>query len=714
MSKLIKIVLCLMFVTSVVNAQQKTYKVSGVVLDSATNKPLQGVYVTNGNDGNQTNSKGEYILENLKFGKAVLQTMYFEDYFISTKILNLTKDTVVNFKVRQKILKMDEIVVTGTRTEKRLSETPVLTTVISSRELVSSGATSVSEALQDNIPGMIISDGAMGTSVNIRGLNTRYVVFMVDGERLIAEGAGGSVNLDQVDVDNISKIEVVNGAASALYGSNAVGAVINIITKKPVHKFQAGTNVSYENHNTLRARANVGFKHNKFSGTISGLRSSSDGFGSVEESGAMAAKYVDYGANLKLGYNPTERIDLNVTGKFFSHETFSFPGTVDVYHPKKYTFGGGFNGGYKSKDDRNNLRMSVNFDNFVDYKILEQLDNEKKKENEIYYLSARAVNNFKPIERLEIVGGIEFNQESNFSKTTLGKDPITKLIEDYNIFAQADYELLKDFDIVAGARYTYNSQFSSAFSPKVSLMYSIKGLSLRAGVGTAFRAPTIKELYYNFDHQGMFWIFGNPDLKAENGLYSSFTAEYNKGTFNVSATPYYNEINDKITQYTVIKELESGNEVKELHYKNISSATLMGIDISASYTFFNQLELSANYSFCDAVDNSTALQLPNNVKHSGTVGLTWRYRIAGSPFSVQFDGRITSPRLYSSSDSDGNVVTETSKGYNIWKAVLVKPFRINKHTLELTFKVDNIFGFSDATYLNTGTMYMIGIRYAFK
>ena len=415
LKKLQKLFTLSIFIFSVsAHAQTTGFTITGIVVDSISNTPLSGVYVTSPTQGGQTNSEGRYQIQNVKSGRVVLKTMYFESHNIETQIFDLTSDTVINFKLHENSMKADEVVVTGTRTYKRLSETPVLTTVVNSLDIKRSAATSVAEALQDNIPGMIVSTGSMGTTVNIRGLNTRYVVFLVDGERLIAEGAGGSINLDQIDVNNIQKIEVVNGAASALYGSNAVGAVVNIITKKPFHKFQAGANIVGETNNTLRTRANVGFKQKNFTGMASGFRNASDGFES-KEGRAGATKYEDYGANLKLGYMPTEGLNLNVNSKFFSHETFNPDGSLNVAHSLKYTIGAGFNGDYTTKNKKNITRFSVNYDKYLDYNVLEMRDDELQRENEIYYLSTRAIHTFVPNDKLEVVGGFEFNQESNFS-----------------------------------------------------------------------------------------------------------------------------------------------------------------------------------------------------------------------------------------------------------------------------------------------------------
>jgi outer membrane receptor for ferrienterochelin and colicins len=292
--------------------------------------------------------------------------------------------------------------------------------------------------------------------------------------------------------------------------------------------------------------------------------------------------------------------------------------------------------------------------------------------------------------------------------------PATKRLDDVNAFAQGQYQLLSNFDIVGGMRYTRNSQFGSALTPKLTLMYSIAGFKFRGGVGAAFRAPSIKELYYDFDHQGMFWVYGNPGLKPEKGLYTSLSAEYTKGSFNASVSGYHNKIGNKITQYDVI----TAQGMNEKYYKNVSSATLQGIDISISYVALRELTLKANYSYCDAIDNSTGLQLESNVKHSETLSATWNGNLWKSPFSLQLAGRLNSPKLYQqmTTGADGNPQADLtrSKPYSIWKVALVKPFSFKDHTVELTAKVDNIFNFQETSFINPGRQYLLGLRYNFK
>ncbi|MDR1226243.1 MAG: TonB-dependent receptor [Prevotellaceae bacterium] len=663
--------------------------------------------------GTTTDEKGEFSFEAPagKYTMVVYSIIAHAQEFPVT-IKSDAENYFSDLKIIEKAQDLEDVVVTGTRTEKRLSESPILTTVIRDREMYKAGSVSMLESLQDNIPGIVITPNGMGNNMRIKGLNSRYILLLVDGERLVSEGAGGNINLDQIDVSTIKRIEMVDGASSALYGSNAIGAVINVIAKEPVHKIEIGANQSLENYNTLRTRVAAGTAQKKYLINTGFFRNSSDGFDN-EESGASAARYTDYGGSLKLGYKPTVKSAIAISGRYFQHETFNPDNSMSVKHPFSQNLTIGANGGLISPNDKNRFKVSVNFDKYFEADILEKKNNERKLKNTVSYISSRITNAYTLSEKWEFIGGLEYNYEYNYSTTTLGHEPTSKSVDDMNAFGQAQYNPFKNFNIIAGGRYIYSSQFGSEFTPKLSLMYSIAGFQLRGGIGTAFRAPSIKELYYDFDHQGMFWVYGNPDLKPEKGLYPSFSAEYTNGSFNASVSGYHNEIDNKITQYDVINE---GRDEK--YYKNVSSATLQGVDVSIAYTLFRKLTLKGSYSYCDAVDNSTGLQLPSNVEHSGAAAATWNGSIFKSPFSLQFSGRLNSPILYQEmvTGSNGNQVAEKkeSKMYSIWKLTLVKPFNFKKQLLELTFKVDNIFDFRDTAFINPGRQYLAGIRYNFK
>ena len=689
----------------------QTHTISGSVLDASSLQPIKGVYVTTGQQGAQTSSSGQFSIANVPAGEVRLSTMYFSTHSSDQREFTLRGDTTITLYIEEIGLGLDEVVVTGTRTERRLSEVPVLTSVIRHHEIQRAGSTSAMETMLDNIPGIVTTPNAMGNNMRIRGLNSRYILFLVDGERMVSEGAGGNINLDQIDVNSIDHVEVINGAASALYGSNAVGAVINIITKKPRHGLEASASVQAESHNTWRYKVDVGSRHERLQARASAFRHTSDGF----SDGHYAAPYADNGANLGLGFNPHKTLEIKLNGRYFGHETFNPKTSSAVTHSRTHKITMGASAEHRTTGGRNTLRLSVNMDKYIDHKIYERLRDSTGRENEANYVSTRLVNTFRASERLELVGGLEHNYEGVFAIKTLGPTPTNRHVNDLSAFAQAAWTLLPQLELIGGARYTYNETFGSAFSPKLSAMYELGHTKLRGSIGTAFRAPSIKELYYNFDHQGMFWVYGNPDLKAENGLYTSLSAEYTHTPFNASVAVYRNHIDNKIMQYSV---LDTATRKQNQYYTNVSSATLQGVDVNLAYTLLRQVVLKGSYSFCDARDNATNLQLEGHVMHSATSSITWNGKVLNSPFSLQLAGRITSPILYheqvSNPDGTTSSTKEQSKPYNIWKVVLQKPFRLRKHTLELTLKCDNLFGFADNSFVNPGRQYMAALRWAFK
>ncbi|MGE4433965.1 MAG: TonB-dependent receptor [Bacteroidales bacterium] len=693
-------------------ALAQTYTIHGYVKDLDTGEPLPGVYVTTGTQGNQTNSKGFFQLKDVPRGSVEIRTMYFSSYSGVKESLELTKDTILHLNLRESPLPINEVVITSSRSDKRLAETPVLTTLIREQEIRKSSAVNVMEALQDYLPGIVTSANAMGNNLRIKGLNSRYIVFLVDGERMVSEGAGGNINLDQIDVNSIKRIEIINGAASALYGSNAVGAVINIITKDPVHPMEGGANISLESNNTWKMKVDAGTKRDQWNARINAFRHTSDGFG-ADGSGPYAAKYADLGSGLKMGAEPSDRLKWTLDGRYFRHETFNPENSMNRTHPLTHTYSVGGTSTYKTDNELHSLKLSAQYDRYLDQDVLEQ-SGKQVTANRASFGNLRLTDAYVSGAFWEWITGLEYNREVNYAEKTLGVLPTTKSLDDYNAFMQVEFAPSDVFALTSGARLTYNPEYGMAFTPKISGLYRLNDWTLRAGVGTAFRAPSIKELYYDFDHQGMFWVYGNPDLESERGVYSSLSAEYSIPTFNASMSVYWNEISNKITQYDQI----NSQGALEKYYRNVSSARLRGVDVSLSYVLLRDWVLKGNYSFCDALDQSTGLQLSSNVKHSATMGVTWNGKLKRSPFSVQLAGRMHSPKLYQelTTDADGveTVSLSESKPYSIWKLVLVKPFRLEQHTLELTLKADNIGNFKETSYINPGRQYLIGLRYAFR
>ena len=685
------------------------------LLEKSTNNPVHNAHLTwksldnSGENGfGITNEKGVTQISDISGGKVVVnitsvgyKTLQDTIDLQSTRTLHLDVD----------ILNLDQIVVTGTRTPKRLADVPVQTMVIPEIDIRRAGTVSPLEILEDNVPGLVTSSNGMGNNLRIRGLNSRYILFLVDGERLVSEGSGGNINLDQIDFNSIERVEVVNGAASALYGSNAVGAVINFITKAPANKVEGSVNTSFQSFNTSKIQANFGSNQGKITLGANMFRNNTDGYNISE--GSLSKPHTDYGTGLKMSVNPTERVSVDLNGRFFQHEVFNFPGTMNVKHDLERKLTAGAKTNFLSENNRNNLTASINFDKFFRYDVLELKNDFLEKQNDITHISGRIVNTHFADKKWDFVSGLEYNFESisTDSSRILGPLPAVKSVGDANIFMQWQGRFIRNMELVLGSRYTYNEQFGSAFSPKVSAMYKAGRFTMRAGVGTSFRAPDLKELHYNFNHNGSFWVHGNPDLVPERGLYNSAGIEYTRGSLNMSVSGYHNQIRDKITSYRVISDTGQPDR----YYQNVSSATLQGIDLNVSLVVLQDFILKSTYSYCDARDNNTGLQLTSNVNHSATFSLLWNGEVMKRPFSLQFSGRMTSPILqqYMEEDESGNPVVAdfSSDPYNIWKVTFIKPIRINEHLFEVTLKVDNLFNFNDIYFTNPGRQFLAGLRY---
>lgn len=165
----------------------------------------------------------------------------------------LLESVIVNAQAdRDSINEIEEVVVTATRTNKTLKDVPIITRVIGSEEIKRTDATNLQDLLQQEIPGAEFSY-TMGSqpSLSFQGFNGKDVLILVDGERLAGETLD-NVDFTRINMDDVEKIEIVKGASSSLYGSNAVGGVINIITKQPKNPWDITLNAKYGAHNEQR------------------------------------------------------------------------------------------------------------------------------------------------------------------------------------------------------------------------------------------------------------------------------------------------------------------------------------------------------------------------------------------------------------------------------------------------------------------------------
>lgn len=272
---------------------------------------------------------------------------------------------------------LDEVVVTGTRTPKFLKDTPIQTRVINAKEIARLDATNVQDLLQQELPGVEFTYAMnQQTHLNFSGFGGQGVLFLVDGERLAGETMD-DVDFTRLSMDNVERIEIVKGAASALYGSNATGGVINIITKKSQKPVTLNVNARYAKHNKQRYSGTFGLngKHwnNMFTVNFNRMDNYDVHSASNPITRIISTVYGDKTINFKdqLVWSPNKNFHLSGRAGYFFRETVR-----SADQPERYRdFSGGF-GLQWNISEHDDFQASYAFDQYdkSDYQRITKLD----------------------------------------------------------------------------------------------------------------------------------------------------------------------------------------------------------------------------------------------------------------------------------------------------------------------------------------------------
>lgn len=608
---------------------------------------------------------------------------------------------------------LDEVVVTGTLTPRLLKNSPVLTKVISGNDIRESGATTVLEALENFVPGVNFTPNPMGDNIQIAGLDNKYILVLIDGERLVNERTE-NVNFSRLNTADVKQIEIINGASSVLYGSNAIGAVINIITSDVNKPVQGLVRVRHSSYNTYTGDASVGFKIKDFSSKTSLSAKNSDG------NKVNMYPFSDYSLSQVFKYKFNDKFDAELKGKYFKNEIW-FLHKYQTRIDENYTLGGKASYAFSAQ---NKMILSGNTDKYDGNQIFKQRNDSSVHANGSQYSTIRLVDAWDASDKIQVVSGAEINMENTFSYNQFGFDPEERDASNWNLFTQGEFKTDNGLEALIGARYTNHSQFGAYLSPKISLMYRLNNFRFRSNISNGYKTPTLKELYMNFPHKIgddiPFWVIGNADLVPEESWYKAISAEYIDDNINISVNIHDNTITNKINTILVLNE-EMDNR-SEMRYENVDDAQITGFDLSVQWTLLKYFQIKGAYSFANSIDKATNRQLGGTGKHNGTLNLVFRQNnipllssAAKTPYSLSLTVRAASPRINYSESDDG--LTETpSDGYFIGNLVYNQQFPICKNLKgDFQFGINNLFNYEDKSLLsmNLGRTYFasLGIRF---
>ena len=619
-----------------------------------------------------------------------------------------------------KCVEMEQVVVTGTRTPKLLANTPVLTKLITASDIAKADATNLRDLLQQVLPGVEFSY-AMNQQVhmNFSGFGGQSMLILVDGERLAGETMD-DVDFSRLCMDNVDHIEIVKGAASALYGSNAAGGVINIITKNGIRPFALNLNARLGRHHEQRYGLSWQQGAGRWSNLLTVNRNSSDNYdvhnGDNPVTRVVATIYGDATWNFKeqLSYRPSEKLSLTGRAGYFYRQLVRTSETPERYRD----FSGGLRGIWKP-DTHNSLDLSYAFDQYdkSDYQRITRLDirDYSNVQNSLRLLYNHT---FGSDDVLSL--GADYMHDYLFNTNLEDR---TRRQDSFDAFAQYDWNVSQQWEAVGALRYDYFSDGRiSRLTPKVSVRYQpVRNLNFRASYGMGFRAPTLKEKYYNFDMAGIWIVEGNPALKPEVSHNFNLSADYTHRHYNFTLAAYYNRIRDKIATGAPFYKNPS-DRIPHLPYLNLDDYSVSGGEATAQARWPNGLTARLSYAYTherlpkDKNSNAVNNQYIPARKHSMTGHIDWDRQFSTAyGLNIGLDGRFLSAvdnqEFVDYYDISKGIRTIHYPAYALFKLSLVQ--RIGK-AVKASVILDNLFNYKPEYYylncpLTDGTNLMVGL-----
>ncbi|MFW6294234.1 MAG: TonB-dependent receptor plug domain-containing protein [Halanaerobium sp.] len=500
---------------------------------------------------------------------------------------------------QEEVLELDEVVVTASRYEESIMDTPVSIEVISQEEIEESTASNLAELLRD-AGGVHIKDKGglvLQKDVLIRGARQDQILYLIDGQPYNSP-QDGVIRLEDIPISIIERIEVLKSSGSSIYGANALGGVINIITKDAGDLKETTVDLGIGSYDTRKFNISTAYNWDKASFLFSydNLRSDTHRDDPDQESALNRDNYF-----IKYGYDISDRTSLNLSFKHNSTES-DYPGSDGPDD-------------YGSRDDQdNNISLSLNQNLKEKDRALTIYNNDRN----LYDLTAGGWETDIEIDKR----GINLN-ETNYSfdshilnygleitedKVTDNTTDTDNVQENINkaLFIQDNFSLNDKNTIIYGARYDDHEEYGSQISPRIGYIYNInKNLNLNLSAGESFRAPTFQDLYGSG---------GNEDLEPEMSRNYEIGLKYLDELCRRELVFFRRDITDMI---------EYQGEPPTGEMVNIDSASINGAELLAERKFFEVWELGLSYTYLDAEDDDTGEQLTDMPYHDLNFNLSY-------------------------------------------------------------------------------------------
>ena len=628
-------------------------------------------------------------------------------------------------------VELEPVVVTASHSPKALKDAPVVTRLITLHDIKITDATNIQDMLTQEIPGLEFGFAmSQETSLNMSGFGGNAVLFLVDGERMAGETMD-NVDYNRMNLDHVGRIEIVKGASSALYGSNAVGGVINIISRENLEPWIANVNTRYNSFgnewrngasfsfNTEKWNSQTCFQHTKIDPVDLPKPYSSEEIAIELMKKAQGLPYDEsilnddsnlsrlygqktYNVKERLTWRANDKLTLIGRGGYFFRT--SERDTYD-YHFNGYS--AGLKGRY-AWDYARHLELSYAYDQYDKANFLPDgtRTHDHDYSNRQHVVHALYHHSFG---KNSLILGADYMHD--YLSTYQFIDNSNHAQDNIDGYAQFDWNITDQLNIVGSVRYDYfSASAQKAFTERLAVVYKFPWMTFRANYASGFRAPTLKEMYMHFDMGNMgYMLRGNPDLKPEKSHNFNVAIErtnrirnsgFLDGRYNFTLMGYCNIFDKRIT--TIDGGIYEGME--SALYWNEDGITVWGVDASLGHIWDCGFSLKVNYSWMKETGKVYYSDFYQPRSHSMTWRVGYDHRFSrhytiDAALSGRYQGKPQSGRK------------DVDQGYTIWKLMLQHHVW---HGVTVITAIDNLFNYKPKSYyysspLTTGTSFSVGL-----
>ncbi|WP_275041051.1 TonB-dependent receptor [Sphingobacterium deserti] len=755
---------------------------SGYVLDSLR-RPLENAQVTLHPDNKimQTDTAGFFSFTDLYSGtyKLEVRRVGFAPSMHAIALEDI--DSLITIHLRADARQIDTVLVNGKVAAVdnlvRVESSAMPVKIITRREIELMGSRRLDEVMKEQTGVAVVNDvagGSRAVGVQVQGFSSNYVMVLIDGQPMMGRN-NGNFDLSRISVTNIERIEIIKGATSCLYGSDALGGAINIVTRHGAVTPQAQASILYGSRNIVDAtlEAETPFAHQRGSVVVSGNYYRTDGFNTdrqfLDNESTTFPPYENYSFQGRGRYRVSKKGTFGLTSRYAARKSTMINAwsedlrIEDKQEDQELSLAASYDHSFSSALRSMSRYYYTRFHTQMDASWLQQeiLAGAESFGQQAHRLEQQFA--YTPMQALKFTGGLGAGLERMDEQSLDERRSLNTAFA----FLQTEWKATERLLSTLGLRYDYSNAYNGRLSPSLGLQYQLhSSLLLKAGVGAGFKAPDYKmryQVFFNpaanylvvgsdrakqiieamdasgeisFKNTYMLNILDN-NLKAEKSLSNNIGLAWSPSPkLQLDASLFYHRINDQINTVVVA----NGTTITSIFsYRNLPKAVNKGFEVSATYQASRSLQLSAGYQYLIAkdlamLDSIRSGRYPYNQYNNAATGeyresresdywgiedrsrhmLNLKALYTYQPWDINLNLRANIRGRYPFQDINGNQFIDNADAFVPWHTLLNVTLekRIFDQRMTIRLVGDNLLNFTNRNMLGQpGRVVLAGLSY---